>query len=155
MKVEQLKVIVYSDETLELKEGELLTFDILEPSYEEYNEVGGARIRVPHSTTRAEVILNIGEPIELDPTTMLKIAKHNKSVEIQKLEKDIFFLKEDKAILEHDIKLMRDKLKEVPEFILKYLYNNEVKTIEQFVNEHSFDEDCDCDYCQFPDELDF
>lgn len=52
-----------------------------------------------------------GEAIELDETTMKKIAKHNKDAEFEKINKDIKKLKEEKLALEKEVKTL-EQLKE-------------------------------------------
>ncbi len=81
------------------------------------------------------------EPIELDPTTMLRIAKYNKRVELDSINKLIEKKKENLKNLEW----IENKLDNLLLFVKEYMGNDEYGDIKSFVTRNDAD-DFDDDY---------
>lgn len=85
------------------------------------------------------------EKVELDPTTMRRIAKFNKEVEIKNLDKTIEDKKDELEEVRQEILKQEKKLESIKEFVGKFIKSNS-ETIEEYIehdddNEYDYDED--------------
>lgn len=107
-----------------------------EPSRKDFFE---GTYSIPYSTSiDFEIDPN---PIELDPTTMLRIAKYNKRVELDSVNKLIEKKKEKLKNLEW----IENKLDNLLLFVKEYMGNDEYGDIKSFVTRNDAD-DFDDDY---------
>lgn len=102
--MEHLNVIIYNDKDMIYREGFLSSFES-NPDFHEVISLDGTRESFIHGYTDTIICQHNGEKqsIEFDPTTMQRILKYNKEVEIEKLNKEIKNKKEQ-------IKELDDKL---------------------------------------------
>lgn len=106
MNIENLKVIIYNDENMIYREGFLNSIES-NANFSKERFLDGTSKSFIHGYTDTIICQHNGEKqsIELDPTTMKRILKYNKEVEIEKLNKEIENKKEQ-------IKKLDDKLKD-------------------------------------------
>ena len=104
--MEHLNVIIYNDKDMIYREGFLSSFES-NTNISEERWLDGSNSTFIHGYTDTIICQHNGEKqsIELDPTTMQRILKYNKEVEIEKLNKEIKNKKEQ-------IKELDDKLKD-------------------------------------------
>lgn len=104
--MEHLNLIIYNDKDMIYREGFLSSFES-NPDFHEVISLDGTHESFIHGYTDTIICQHNGEKqsIELDPTTMQRILKYNKEVEIEKLNKEIKNKKEQ-------IKELDDKLKD-------------------------------------------
>lgn len=106
MNIENLKVIIYNDENMIYREGFLNSIES-NANFSKERFLDGTSKSFIQGYTDTIICQHNGEKqsIELDPTTMKRILKYNKEVEIEKLNKEIENKKEQ-------IKKLDDKLKD-------------------------------------------
>lgn len=92
------------------------------------------------------------EPIELDPTTMKKIARYNKEVEIERLDKMIEGKKAELEGLTKKYDFQLKKLKNAKAFIKEFLGQSEYADPYDYVK-GDYDDENDYDY-DYDDEED-
>ena len=104
--MEHLNVIIYNDKDMIYREGFLSSFES-NTNISEERWLDGSSSTLIHGYTDTIICQHNGEKqsIELDPTTMQRILKYNKEVEIEKLNKEIKNKREQ-------IKELDDKLKD-------------------------------------------
>lgn len=85
------------------------------------------------------------EPIELDPTTMKKIARYNKEVEIERLDKIIEGKKAELEGLTKEYDFQLKKLENAKSFIKEFLGQSEYADPYDYVK-GDFDDENDYDY---------
>ena len=87
------------------------------------------------------------ESIELDPTTMKKIAKYNKEVEVERLDRIITGKKAELELLETKCDFQIRKLEKLKAFVSEFLNQNEYADpcdyIKLDVDENDYDYDYD------------
>lgn len=104
--MENVKVIIYNDKDMIYKEGFLSSIES-NTNIREERFLGGTSVTLINGFTETIIYQHNGEKqsIELDPTTMKRILKYNKEVEIEKLNNEIQNKK-------NKIKELDDKLKD-------------------------------------------
>ena len=81
-----------------------------------------------------------GQPIELDPTTMKRIAKYNKEKEIALLDKKIEKKEKEYHQLKDEVTMLSQKLENMQGFIEKYFSQTEEYDPYNFaINEGDYD----------------
>ena len=129
------KVLIYNDNNIEYIEGFLLNLDV-NPNTETGRDTDGTN-RTTISSINYNLLVSYPKQkdyIELDPTTMKRIAKYNKEVEIKKLNEEI-------KIKEKEIKELDNKLKDKEkrwEKVKKYIaniYDIDIKEDEDYWEE--------------------
>ncbi len=133
--MKEIKVILYDAENMTYREGYLESCESNTISNRQ-ELLNGTYINIVHGYTDTIICQHNGEKqsIELEPTTMKRILKYNKEVEIEKLNKEI----ENKK---KEIKELDDKLKDKEkrwEKVKQYIAN-----IYDLNLEENYDEDCD------------
>ena len=105
------KVIIYDDEVMGCYESQVINFDFKENPIEittlediERKFING----IPEYCIYGSGYIR--RMIELDPTTMKKIAKYNKEVELENIQREIKFEKDELKALEKDIE---DRIKRI------------------------------------------
>lgn len=88
--MEHLNLIIYNDKDMIYREGFLSSFES-NPDFHEVISLDGTSESFIHGYTDTIICQHNGEKqsIELDPTTIQRILKYNKEVEIEKLNKKI------------------------------------------------------------------
>lgn len=107
------RVLIYDDENMTYFVGDMIRW---ETSFYDYETIG---------ETKAEIFIQNGESlnnIELDPTTMKRIAKFNKEQEIIKLDKVIKEKEEKIKDLEDILQDRSKRVEKIKEFIAN-VYN--------------------------------
>ena len=129
------KVLIYNDNNISYIEGFLLNLEA-NPNVETGRDIDGMN-RTTISSINYNLLVSYPEQkdyIELDPTTMKRIAKYNKEVEIEKLNEEI-------KIKEKEIKELDNKLKDKEkrwEKVKKYIaniYDIDIKEDEDYWEE--------------------
>ena len=129
------KVLIYNDNNIEYIEGFLLNWEA-NPNAETERYTDGTNRTIIPSINYNLLVSNPKQKdyIELDPTTMKRIAKYNKEVEIEKLNEEI-------KIKEKEIKELDNKLKDKEkrwEKVKKYIaniYDIDIKEDEDYWEE--------------------
>lgn len=129
------KVLIYNDNNIEYIEGFLLNWEA-NPDVETERYIDGTNRTIISSINYNLLVSNPKQKdyIELDPTTMKRIAKYNKEVEIEKLNEEI-------KIKEKEIKELDNKLKDKEkrwEKVKKYIaniYDIDIKEDEDYWEE--------------------
>lgn len=124
-----MKIIIYDDENLFYKTGEIISQISNEPEIVEYqylDEEINRETRVATGTLTV-VVANYeeSETIKLDPTLMERIAKYNKEKEIEKLEKEIENKKEKIKELDRILQDKDKRVEKIKEFIAN-IYNLDI-----------------------------
>ena len=107
------RVLMYDDENLTYFVGDLIRWETSFYGYEDSDE------------TKAEILIKNGQlvnNIELDPTTMKRIAKFNKEQEIAKLDKVIKEKEQKIKDLEDILQDRNKRVEKIKEFIAN-IYN--------------------------------
>lgn len=133
--MENLKVIIYNDKDMIYREGFLSSIES-NANISEERFLDGTSEHIIHGYTDTIICQHNGQKqsIELDPTTMKRILKYNKEIEIDELNKEIENKKEQ-------IKELDDKLKDKEkrwEKVKQYIAN-----IYDLDLEEDYDEDYD------------
>lgn len=105
------KVIIYDDEVMGCYETQNIVFDYKENPIEITTLEDNVRKYIdgiPEYCIYGSG--NIKRMVELDPTTMKKIAKYNKEVELENIQREIKFKKDELKALEKDIE---DRIKRI------------------------------------------
>lgn len=104
--MEQMRVIIYNAKDMTYREGFLDSYES-NVDFSEERFLGGTNKIFIHGYTDTIICHHNGEKqnIELDPTTMQRILKYNKEIEIEKLNNEIQNKK-------NEIKELDDKLKD-------------------------------------------
>lgn len=77
----------------------------------------------------------INRKVELDPTTMMKIAKYNDDIELKGINEEIKYKKEELKGLELQIKKLEDMIPELKELCCDYMNSDFID-----INDFLFDE---------------
>lgn len=116
--MESVKVIIYDDENMIYRDGVL---DSIErgTNFSEERQLDGSSSTFIHGYTDTIICQHNGEKqsIELDPTTMKRILKYNKEVEIEKLNKEIENKKEYIKELDDKLQDKEKRWEKVKEYI--------------------------------------
>ena len=124
-KINKPKVLIYDDENIKYIVGDLVTFDH-EPQIE-YYDLEGHKEAIPIRTFCNFTLdeSKLLDNITLDETTMKRIAKYNKDVEVERLNDKI---KEKKYKIKELDDILQDKegrVKKIKEFVTN-IYNIEL-----------------------------
>lgn len=127
------KVIIYDDEVMGCYEAENIVFD--------YKEIP-IEITTLEDTVRKYIdgipeyciygSGNIKRMVELDPTTMKKIAKYNKEVELENIQREIKFKKDELKALEEEIKDRQDRISKIHELVEKIYDDDEDEDYDEY-----------------------
>lgn len=112
-------ILIYNDKDIKYYKGVPMSFDIC-TNYGEYQEItGDCKTMIPFGSTLTANISNFEEldSIMLDETTMKRIAKYNKEVEVKRLD--------------NTIKERQDKIKELDGILQDK--EGRVKKLKKFV----------------------
>lgn len=136
--MEGIKVIIYNDKDITYKEGYLVNIKSSPNIIETYSLSEEPKQIIDGHTETIECYVD-GEKqsIELDPTTMKRILKYNKEVEIEKLNKEIKSKQEE-------IKQLDDKLQD-REGRWQKVKNYIVNIYDIDLNEEDWNDDDDWD----------
>ena len=129
------KVLIYNDNNISYIEGFLLNLEA-NSNVETVRDIDGMN-RATISSTNYNLLVSYPEQkdyIELDPTTMKRIAKYNKEVEIEKLNEEIKI--KEKEIKELDNKLQdKEKRWEKVKKYIANIYDIDIKEDEDYWEE--------------------
>lgn len=116
--MEHLNVIIYNDKDMIYREGFLSSFES-NTNISEEKWLDGSSSTFIHGYTDTIICQHNGEKqsIELDPTTMRRILKYNKEVEIEKLNKKIENKKEQIKELDNKLKDKEKRWEKVKQYI--------------------------------------
>ena len=111
-------ILIYNDKDIKYYKGVPMSFDVY-TDYTEYCYINGETNRIPSYTNLTANISNFEEldNITLDETTMKRIAKYNKEVEVKRLD--------------NTIKEKQDKIKELDNILQDK--GGRVKKLKDFV----------------------
>lgn len=136
-KINKPRILIYDNENINYKVGYLGNIQAVMPEQIEITSLGG--IEPQYIPSRCyEFACDISnyqelDTIELDPTTMKRIAKYNKEIECLKLDEDIKQKKEQIKELEDILNDRENRVKKLKQYI-KDIWNIDV---------YDFDEDDD------------
>ena len=126
------KVLIYNDNDISYIEGFLLNLEA-SSNVETVRDIDGTN-RTTISSMNYNLLVSYPEQkdyIELDPTTMKRIAKYNKEVEIEKLNEEIKI--KEKEIKELDNKLQdKEKRWEKVKKYIANIYDIDIKEDEDY-----------------------
>ena len=126
------KVLIYNDNDISYIEGFLLNLET-NSNVETVRDIDGTN-RTTISSINYNLLVSYPEQkdyIELDPTTMKRIAKYNKEVEIEKLNEEIKI--KEKEIKELDNKLQdKEKRWEKVKKYIANIYDIDIKEDEDY-----------------------
>lgn len=129
------KVLIYNDNNISYIEGFLLNLEA-NSNVETVRDIDGTN-RTTISSINYNLLVSYPEQkdyIELDPTTMKRIAKYNKEVEIEKLNEEIKI--KEKEIKELDNKLQdKEKRWEKVKKYIANIYDIDIKEDEDYWEE--------------------
>lgn len=117
-------ILIYNAKDIRYYSGVPMKLDV-HTDYEEYQSIGSnSKTRVPFSSTLTANISNFKEldNIMLDETTMKRIAKYNKEVEVEKLDNTIKEKQDKIKELDYILQDKDGKVKKLKEFVAN-LYN--------------------------------
>lgn len=136
--MENLKVIIYNDKDMIYREGFLSKFESTSNIIEE-RRIDGSRNTFIRGYTDIITCQHNGKKqyIELDPTTMKKILKYNKEVDIEKLNKEIESKKKEIKELDDKLKDRENRWEKVKQYIAN-IYDLEL--------EEDYDDDDDWEF---------
>lgn len=134
-----MKIIIYDDENLSYKTGEIISQIFNEPEIIEYqylDEEESNKIEIYGETiTIAVDNYKELETIKLDPTLMKRIAKYNKEIEIKKYDK---IIEEKQKQIEELDNILQDKDKRV-EKIKEFIAN--IYDLDIYDEDDEYEED--------------
>jgi hypothetical protein len=136
IRMNRTKVLIYNDNNIEYIEGFLLNRET-NSNVETERYIDGKN-RTIISNINYSLLVSYPEQkdyIELDPTTMKRIAKYNKEVEIEKLNEEIKI--KEKEIKELDNKLQdKEKRWEKVKKYIANIYDIDIKEDEDYWEEY-------------------
>lgn len=139
-KINKPRILIYDNENINYRVGYLGNIQEVMPEQIEITSLGGIQPQYISSSCHMFTcdISNYQEldTIELDPTTMKRIAKYNKEIECLKLDADIKEKKEQIKELEDILNDRENRVKKLKQYI-KDIWNIDV---------YDFDEDDDYDW---------
>lgn len=120
------KVIIYDDEVMGCYEAQNIVFDY-EQNPIEITTLEDIERKYIHGIPEFYVYGagNIRKMAELDPTTMKKIARYNKEVELENIQREIKFKKDELKALEEEIKDRQDRINKIHELVEKIYDDDE------------------------------
>lgn len=135
IRMNRTKVLIYNDNNISYIEGFLLNLET-NPNVETVRDIYGTD-RTTISSINYNLLVSYPQQkdyIELDPTTMKRIAKYNKEVEIEKLNEEIKI--KEKEIKELDNKLQdKEKRWEKVKKYIANIYDIDIKEDEDYWEE--------------------
>lgn len=120
------KVIIYDDEVMGCYESQVINFEFKENPIE-ITTLEDIERKYIHGIPEFCIYGagNIRKMAELDPTTMKKIAKYNKEVELENIQREIKFKKDELKALEEEIKDRQDRISKIHELVEKIYDDDE------------------------------
>lgn len=116
------KVIIYNDTEMETFQGILKSIETEDMQFVQGETLDGTRYSVPIQPRNMEIIAMVTDRvIELDPTTMKRIAMYNKSEDLKGLNDEIKKAKKRLKELKDDVKNQSEKLDNLKEFISHFI----------------------------------
>lgn len=116
-------ILIYNDKDIKYYKGVPMTFDVY-TDYIEYHCIGGEVDTIPNCTTLTANISNFEEldNIMLDETTMKRIAKYNKEVDVKRLDNTIREKKDKIKELDDILQDKEGRVKKLKDFVAN-IYN--------------------------------
>ena len=136
IKMENYHIIIYNKDEMYYTEGELTNMEVVPTTID--NPYGGVVAKRPYIKTYTTCEDEPKEYIKLDDTTMKRILKYNKEIEIKKLNKEIEQKKAEIKELENTIedrKARCDKVKNYIENIFDLDLDNDYEEDDDYYDE--------------------
>lgn len=144
-----MKCILYDENNLTLEDYNVLQFNsAYNPPIMEctpLDSMGSTYVNGLLEHTINCVVDPTTKKIELDPTTMKKIAMYNKSVEFIKINEQIKEKERTKKYLENELNKLSDMSICIKELLHEYIDNSEYKDFEKFLKD-KFSDNYDYDW---------
>lgn len=134
------KVLVYDNNNMTLFNGCLKSVEHNDNFVETTTLIDGERSYIPINTTTEFVCLLDEKIIELDPTTMKRIAVYNKDVELKEYQDKIKDAKKELKNLKNELKNEQNKYEEVINFITSFTKSNFEHIDDFYRNRFDFDD---------------
>lgn len=139
MDVESLfQVILYNKNDMKTFNGKILNITRQTPTPIEVTDLGDTKKKmIAGPETSFDITLSSSfEPIELDPTTMIRISKYNKEKEIEELNEKISRLKEKEKRLNESCNKLYKRLSTCETFIEEFINGGYEEESEYFYDKY-------------------